>query len=291
LNKVGSNGGEGQGAIEEAIIEENGDESIHGILVYYAIFGGVQDHYLQQVVSPAKDVEGLNIKFHFNLYHNIRFISPISLLSASPDGQTKSGEAGAYTEDNLPAGLVKSILPCTPLAIVKCMEYIGVYNKLLDYGDRAYGRTITVINRSEVVGRPLAALLSNDGARVFSVDIDSIQEYTKRPVALAPEKAKYHASHVIRPSILSLEECLALSDVVVSAVPVPEYKVKTEWLKQGCICVNVASEKNFETNVGEKASLYLPAVGKVTILMLLRNLMRLREYQDILAENRSKYLV
>jgi len=29
--------------------------------------------------------------------------------------------------------------------------------------------------RSEVVGRPLAALLSNDGARVFSVDIDSIQ--------------------------------------------------------------------------------------------------------------------
>lgn len=31
---------------------------------------------------------------------------------------------------------------------------------------------ITVINRSEVVGRPLAALLANDGARVLSVDID-----------------------------------------------------------------------------------------------------------------------
>jgi len=29
--------------------------------------------------------------------------------------------------------------------------------------------------RSEVVGRPLAALLANDGARVLSVDIDSIQ--------------------------------------------------------------------------------------------------------------------
>lgn len=28
---------------------------------------------------------------------------------------------------------------------------------------------------SEVVGRPLAALLANDGARVFSADIDSIQ--------------------------------------------------------------------------------------------------------------------
>jgi hypothetical protein len=28
-----------------------------------------QDHYLQQIVSPFKDVEGLNYKFHYNLYH------------------------------------------------------------------------------------------------------------------------------------------------------------------------------------------------------------------------------
>ena len=51
--------------------------------------------------------------------------------------------------DEPPPGYVKSILPCTPLAIVKCLEYIGVYNKLLPYGDRAYGKTITVINRYE----------------------------------------------------------------------------------------------------------------------------------------------
>jgi methylenetetrahydrofolate dehydrogenase (NAD+) len=91
-----------------------------------------------------------------------------------------------------PAGTVKSIIPCTPLAIVKSLEFIGIYNKILPYGDRAYGKTITVINRyvhhkwlrdlfyfkffrSEVVGRPLAALLANDGARVLSVDIESIQ--------------------------------------------------------------------------------------------------------------------
>jgi methylenetetrahydrofolate dehydrogenase (NAD+) len=91
--------------------------------------------------------------------------------------------------------MVKSIIPCTPLAIVKCLEYVKVYNTILPYGDRVYGRTITVINRSaiqiicaisvnplalnrsEVVGRPLAALLSNDGARVFSVDIDSTQVF------------------------------------------------------------------------------------------------------------------
>ena len=46
-----------------------------------------------------------------------------------------------------PAGTVKSIIPCTPLAIVKCLEFIGIYNKILPYGDRAYGKTVTVINR------------------------------------------------------------------------------------------------------------------------------------------------
>lgn len=46
-----------------------------------------------------------------------------------------------------PPGTVKSIIPCTPLAIVKCLEYVGVYNKILPYGDRAYGKTITIINR------------------------------------------------------------------------------------------------------------------------------------------------
>jgi methylenetetrahydrofolate dehydrogenase (NAD+) len=83
---------------------------------------------------------------------------------------------------------------------------------------------------------------------------------------------------VVHPSLLSLEECLAISDVVISAVPSVAYKVKTSWLKDGCICLNVAADKNFEKDVRDKASIYIPAVGKVTILMLLRNLLRLREY-------------
>ncbi|KAK7049719.1 Methylenetetrahydrofolate dehydrogenase [NAD(+)] [Paramarasmius palmivorus] len=259
---------EGEG-VEEAIVDANEDDSIDGILV-------------GDIVSPLKDVEGLHFKFHYNLYHNIRFIYPQSLTAAV---QANSNAAGltAAANDEPPEGMVKSIIPCTPLAIVKCLEYVGVYNKILPYGDRAYGKTICVINRSEVVGRPLAALLANDGARVFSVDIESIQEYTKRPTAADPSSARqYHLRHVVHPSNLSLQECLALSDVVVSAVPSASYKVATAWLKDGCICVNVAAEKNFETNVREKASLYIPAVGKVTILMLLRNLLRLQHYKTIL---------
>ena len=88
-----------------------------------------------------------------------------------------------------------------------------------------------------MVGRPLAALLANDGARVFSVDIDSIQEYNKRPAAGAGAGAgegarlsrAYHPHHVVRaaPPEMDLERCLALSDVVVSAVPSATYKVPT----------------------------------------------------------------
>ncbi|KAF8969385.1 methylenetetrahydrofolate dehydrogenase [Flammula alnicola] len=273
---------EGEG-VEEAIIEANEDESIHGIMVYFPIFGVQQDQYLQQVVSPLKDVEGLHFKFHYNLYHNIRFIEPKSLLAS-----TNTPPAPTVTEtEEPPAGTAKSIIPCTPLAIVKCLEFTGVYNRILPYGDRAYGKTITVINRSEVVGRPLAALLANDGARVISVDIDSIQEYTKRPrIAANPSSEstsaqRYHPRHIVHPSNLTLQEALAISDVVISAVPSPNYKVNTEWLKDGCICVNVAADKNFEKDVRDKASIYIPAVGKVTVFMLIRNLLRLQQYQQL----------
>lgn len=61
------------------------------------------------------------------------------------------------------------------------MEHLRVYNSILTYGNRLHGKTVTLINRSEVVGRPLAALLANDGARVYSVDINGIQEYHRGP--------------------------------------------------------------------------------------------------------------
>ncbi|KAJ3551727.1 hypothetical protein NM688_g4540 [Phlebia brevispora] len=254
---------EGEG-VEEAIIEANNDDSVDGIMV----------------VSPLKDVEGLHFKFHYNLYHNIRYLKPNSLLSSV----TPKEPPAPVVNDQAPPGHVKSILPCTPLAIVKCLEYMKVYNTLLPYGDRAYGKTVTVINRSEVVGRPLAALLANDGARVFSVDIDSIQEYTKRPKKSTESEqgqARYHPRHVVHPTTLTMQECLAQSDVVVSAVPKADYKVQTEWLKDGCICINIAADKNFEKDVREKASLYMPTIGKVTIMMLLRNLLRLRSYREV----------
>jgi len=184
------------------------------------------------IFKPDDRTDGISI---YPLY-SIRYLEPNSLLASSP---SLAHTAAPPKGDVPPPGTVKSILPCTPLGVVKALERIGVYNALLPYGDHAYGRTITVINRSEVVGRPLAALLANDGARVFSVDIDSIQEYTKRPASSSTSPAgprrAYHPCHVVHPAPpeFDLARCLALSDVVVSAVPTATYKVRTAALKDG----------------------------------------------------------
>ncbi|KAI9636671.1 methylenetetrahydrofolate dehydrogenase [Dioszegia hungarica] len=299
--------GEGVGIdVEEAILEANDDDDVDGMMVYYPIYGGRQDQYLQSVVSPYKDVEGLNHQFLFNLYHNVRFINPLTLRPIPASHLPQPLKPSPSDGDSAPSGTVKSILPCTPLAIVKVLEHIGVYNKMLEYGDRARGKVITVINRSEVVGRPLAALLANDGARVLSVDIDSIVEFSKRPSVPAPSSpkdsttpgptaaisptapapalssSKFNPHHIITPlpASTTLEDCLRISDVVISAVPSQKYKVPTRFLKDGAICVSVAAERNFEADVRDRAGIYVPSVGMMTIAMLQRNLLRLCTFKD-----------
>lgn len=153
----------------------------------------------------------------------------------------------------------------------------------------------TLAYRSEVVGRPLAALLSNDGARVFSVDLDGIQEFTKRKQSTmtaagggTTTRAAFHPHHIVQSCKLSLEQCLALSDAVVSGVPSKSYQVATDQLKDGVVAINFSENKNFEPSVKDKASIYVPGIGKATIVLLQRNLMRLREYQDALAQAGQK---
>jgi len=231
--------------VEEAILAANADPSIHGIIVYYPIFPSPsrQDYYIQQLVSPAKDVEGLSHTYVFNMYQNIRFLDP-------------------------PTNQHKSILPCTPLAVVKVLEYLQIYNTVIPYGNRLFGKTITVINRSEVVGRPLAALLANDGAHVYSVDLDGVQLFTRGT------GIKNHKHEVQSKEGWELERCLGMSDVVISGVPGKNYKVDPKLIRDGAVCINFSSEKNFDTAaVKEHASIYVPAIGKVTIAVLLRNLL------------------
>lgn len=238
--------------LESALINANSNDEVNGIMVYFPVFGDNQDQYLQQLISPEKDVEGLNFLYYHNLYHNVRFLDP-------------------------PTNEQKSILPCTPLAMVKILEYLGVYNKHLHYGNRLYGKKVLVVNRSEIVGRPLAALLANDGATVYSVDIHNIQQFTRGDDLLMQR----HKVVDLDASKYSLEKITPQCDVIITGVPSDSYKFPSELVSNGAVVINFASAKNFNDDIKQKAGLYVPSIGKVTISMLLRNLLRLIDNKKI----------
>jgi len=135
-----------------------------------------------------------------------------------------------------------------------------------------HGKIITIVNRSEIVGRPLAALLANDGARVFSVDKNDVLEFHRG----SGIKLKKHEVHDCE---MKLDDVLPLSDVVITGVPIPDYRIDTKLLKEGVVAINFSSTKNFDDDILNKASLFVPSVGKVTVTMLQRKVIRLRQYQ------------
>lgn len=139
--------------LEAGVMAANADPAVHGIIIYYPVFGGAIDDYLRDVVSVEKDVEGLHHRYRYAMYHNIRTLDNAGLGGQLP------GSAD-----------LKCILPCTPLAVVKILESLEAYDASKLVGRQLVGRTAIVYNRSEVVGRPLAAMLANDGALVYSVD-------------------------------------------------------------------------------------------------------------------------
>lgn len=232
--------------LEEGILAANDDDQVDGIIIYFPVFGNAQDQYLQQIVSPEKDVEGLNHLYYQNMYHNIRYLDKEKQL--------------------------KSILPCTPLAIVKILEYLKLYNTLLPDGNHLYGKKCVVVNRSEIVGRPLAALLANDGATVYSVDINNIQKFTR---GSGLKYSKHHVEDLGDYSEELLKKLSQEADIIITGVPFESYQFPTEYVKEGAACINFSSFKNFNEDVKTKASLYVPMTGKVTIAMLIRNMLRL----------------
>ena len=208
--------------------EANNNDSVNGILVYYPIFDKEKDKEIRQIIKPEKDVEGLNQFWFDKLYKNDRYCD---------NNQSK-----------------KSILPCTPLAILKVLQKASRLQKF-------EGKTITIFNRSEVVGEPLAYMIANDGAKVFSFDLKNTLEITKD---------KRTVSQVSR------QDALAQSDIVISGVPSKKFTpIKASEINSDCICLNFSELKNFDKEAEKKAKIYIPRVGAVTVAMLLRNTLRL----------------
>lgn len=235
--------------VESELRKANDDPAVHGIIVYYPIFGmqetfsgASQDDYIRDTISYKCDVEGLCHLYRTNLYRNVRYL-------------------------DYPRNQHKCLLPCTALSVVKILEQCpDVYSTPSGDGTRhLQGKVVTIINRSEIVGRPLAAMLANDGATVYSVDINSIFLFQNGKLQTCTNETP--------------ESCVRKSSVVVAGVPAKAYKLPSEWIQPNTTVVNVASFKN--VNEAEILQIpgvvYVPQVGKVTVAMLQRNLMRLYE--------------
>lgn len=234
--------------VEGYLVDANNDPKVHGIIVYYPIFGQTEsfsgtsiDDYLRDTVSFKCDVEGLCHTYRTNLYRNVR-----------------------YLDD---AGTQKCLVPCTALSVVKLLEACpDLFNRQLPVKRQLEASTVTILNRSEIVGRPLAAMLANDGATVYSIDINSIYKFENGRLDNVSDQE-------------TPESCVKQSNVVITGVPTKDYTLPSEWIVENTIVVNVASFKNVKEDelLNIPGVIYIPQVGKVTVAMLERNLLRLFE--------------
>ena len=253
--------------VEAAIDEANGREDVHGLLIFHPLridLGGggtyrcertgvrhrTTEDYFRDLVRPEKDVEG----------HRRRGMRGGALRAGPAAG---GGEADAPPDDGWTSD-VGPIYPCTALAVLRIVE---LFRPAGGGGDGWSGETMTVVNRSEVLGLPLAAMLSGRGARVLSVDAESILEFGPRGR--------------VRRTDLTLEGCVRESAVVVSGVPDPDFCIPTDWIREGTTVINVASGHggNFdEGTVGKVPGVtYVPHVGRVTVAALQYNLICLHK--------------
>jgi methylenetetrahydrofolate dehydrogenase (NAD+) len=220
--------------LEHEIVSLNADPKVHGIFIYFPVFHNEQDSYLRNLVDYQKDIEAGSQYWTRKLYANDR-------LAMSHDPSRKA------------------LLPCTPLAIVKMLAELGLYNDAVDRP--LTDKTITIFNRSEVIGRPLAVMLSNDGARVYSFDLNG-------PLLFRDAK----------PEELDISRAAALkeSDIIITGVPSQQFpKVQSGEIKQDSVCLNFSSLPNFADDIEDHPGIYIAKVGPMTVAMCMRNTIRL----------------
>lgn len=139
------------------------------------------------------------------------------------------------------------LMPCTPL---------GVMNMMADYGIDPAGKNAVVIGRSNIVGKPMAAMLTKANATV----------------TVCHSKTK------------DIKDICAEADIIVAAIGKARF-VTADFVKDGAVVIDVGMNRvdgklcgdvDFE-NVSVKASFITPVpggVGPMTITTLMQNTLK-----------------
>lgn len=129
--------------------------------------------------------------------------------------------------------------------------------------------TKTIINRSEIVGWPLACMLANDGAKVYSIDETSIllfertrsnnnkdhddgelpQGQDHQHQMIKVKRISDHTKHV-------LCEYVSKSNIIVTGVPNNDFQLPLSAIRNDCTLINVSHVPNVdEIELGYKNEL------------------------------------
>jgi len=205
-----------QDALIKLILELNRDPTVHGIIVQLPLPAHIDRKRIFSAIDPRKDVDG---------------------LTPSNVGKLWLGD---YTLDG-------SLLPSTPKGVMRLLE---------EYGIEIEGKTAVIINRSDLVGKPLAKMLLDKNATVTLC-------HSKTP---------------------NLMERTREADILVVAVGRrPAFVVREEMVKERAVVIDVGMNRvegrlmgdvDFES-VYDRASYITPVpggVGPMTRAMLLENL-------------------
>jgi 5,10-methylene-tetrahydrofolate dehydrogenase/methenyl tetrahydrofolate cyclohydrolase len=218
------------------------------------------DDYLRDRVISSKDVEGL-CRDSKSIWH-----------FRARGGRNRSPN--------------EVYIPCTVTAVLKILEtyhlrldvdgegHSGTDLTLLhpliissnDQQQRWAGIVVTIINRSSILGRPLAALLALAGATVYSVDERSIIQFQSGGRMRRCSKD------------LALHDCLQRSSVVVTAVPGDTFELDCDAIADFTTVVDVSEQSNVDADrlLRQREGISLiSSVGKVTVAALEHNLIRL----------------
>jgi methylenetetrahydrofolate dehydrogenase (NADP+) / methenyltetrahydrofolate cyclohydrolase len=194
---------------------------------------------LVKSLNEDQNIHGILVQMplppHINEFSIINTINP----AKDVDGLTTSN-AGLLVNG------IDSLVPCTPLGILQLLEHYGIVVESMN---------TVIVNRSKLVGIPLAHLLLQKNATV----------------TICHSKTK------------ELGKLLSEADLIVSAVGnADRFQLKSNLVKEGVIVIDVGNNRSngkvtgdvdFES-VKHKASWITPVpggVGPMTITMLLSN--------------------
>ena len=138
----------------------NNNPEVHGIMLQLPIPKHLDEHYLVNLISPDKDVDGLT-----------------------------DVNVGKLTH-----GVSDAIISATPLGILRLLQF---------YNIDVAGKNVTIVGRSNIVGRPLAALMTNENATVTLChsNTENLMEHTKTAdiLVVAIGKAGFLTGDMVKP--------------------------------------------------------------------------------------------